>query len=114
MVNVFTNGFDVDVKCVKNVVATTLKRHNVTANYEVNVNFVTPAEMTKLHDKKAHDVLSFPLIDPSTSSGRFAVGPDGVTRLGDIVVLGNLPVSKRDELIAHSCLHLLGIHHDWV
>lgn len=104
MVNVFPNGFDVDVKCVRDVVAAALKQHKVTANYEVNVNFVTPAEMTKLHDKKAHDVLSFPL--------EKEVGPDGVIRLGDIVVLGKLSPQKRDHWVAHACLHLLGIHHN--
>lgn len=104
MVKVFANGFDVDVKCIRDMVARTLKQHKVTANYEVNVNFISETEMKKLHDKKAHDVLSFPL--------EKEVGPDGVTRLGDIVVLGKLSPQDRDKWIAHACLHLLGIHHN--
>lgn len=112
MVNVFPNGFAVDAKCVRDVVDRVIKQHGVTGNYEVNVNFVTEQEMSRLHDKKPHEVLSFPLIDPSTGSGRFAAGPDGITRLGDIVVLGKLPPQKRDLWIAHACLHLLGIHHE--
>lgn len=104
MVNVFANGFEVDSQCVVDIVDGQMHDHGLTSNYEVNVNFVSQAEMIKLHDKKHHDVLSFPL--------EKEVGPDGVTRMGDIVVLGTLPAHKRDELIAHSCLHLLGIHHD--
>ena len=104
MVNVFPNGFAVDAKCVRDVVDRVIKQHGVTGNYEVNVNFVTEQEMSRLHDKKPHEVLSFPL-DQET-------GPDGVTRLGDIVVLGTLPPDKRDHWIAHACLHLLGIHHE--
>lgn len=103
MVNVFANGFDVDVACVRDIVDNAIKQHGVSGEYEVNVNFITEIEMAKLHDKKKHEVLSFPL--------EKEVGPDDIIRLGDIVVLGTMPWQKRDELIAHSCLHLLGMHH---
>ncbi len=103
MVNVFANGYEVDERCVKDIVNGSLASHGLSGNFEVNVNFVSKAEMLKLHDKKTHEVLSFPLEQE--------VGPDGVRRMGDIVVLGDLPWEKRDELVAHSCLHLLGIHH---
>ncbi len=103
MVNIFANGFAVDAEYVQKIVDSTLRQHGVQGKYEVNVNFVPLSGMKKLHDKKAHDVLSFPL--------EKEIGPDGVTRLGDIVVLGKLSAAKRDELIVHSCLHLLGTHH---
>lgn len=103
MVNVFANGFDVDVERVQDTVTTALNQHGITGNYEVNVNFITLTEMQNLYDKKPHDVLSFPL--------EKEIGPDGVTRLGDIVVLGSLLPAKRDHWITHACLHLLGIHH---
>ncbi|MDO8488191.1 MAG: rRNA maturation RNAse YbeY [bacterium] len=104
MVSVFTNGFEVDEKCVQDVVESTMSEHGVSGKYEVNVNFVVPDEMQTLYDKQRHDVLSFPLEGET--------GPDGVVRYGDIVVLGTLSASRRDMLIAHSCLHLLGIHHE--
>ena|SRR3989344_1852527 len=103
MVNVFPNGYDIDEDRVRTIVDSTLEQHGITGNYEVTVNFISEAEMQKLYDKEAHDVLSFPLDKE--------LGPDEVTRLGDIVVLGNLSEQKQNELIAHSCLHLLGIHH---
>lgn len=103
MVNIFSNGFKVDKECVQNVVDEVFSKHNASSPYEVNVNFISKSEMKKLYDKKDHDVLSFPLEADK--------GPDGVVRYGDILVLGDLPPQKRDELIAHSCLHLLGIHH---
>lgn len=103
MVNVFANGYEVDEQGVCGIVDSEIHKHGITGNYEVNVNFISEAEMKKLHDKKPHDVLSFPLDKE--------MGSDGVIRLGDIVVLGDLPAGRQVELIAHSCLHLLGIHH---
>ncbi len=104
MVNIYPNGFEVDEQCMQSIVEDEMHKHGIVGNYEVNINFISEAEMLKLHDKKSHDVLSFPLDQQ--------LGPDGVIRLGDIVVLGKLPWQKRDELIVHSCLHLLGIHHE--
>ena len=104
MINIFTNGFEVDEQFVADVVEKVMRQRGVRGIYEVNVNFVTAAEMKQLHDKKAHDVLSFPL--------EKEIGPDGVMRMGDIVVLGTLPATRQDDLIGHSCLHLLGIHHE--
>ena len=104
MVNIFPNGYEVDAKCVSDIVAKAFAPHGIKTDYDVNVNFVSRGEMVKLHDNQDHGVLSFPLeAEP---------GPDGIIRYGDIVVLGSLPPNKRDELIAHSCLHLLGIHHE--
>ena len=51
-----------------------------------------------------HDVLSFPL-DRDTSY------PDGVIRLGDIVVC-ETDMDRFEFLVEHGCLHLLGIHHE--
>lgn len=56
---------------------------------------------------KPTDVLSFPLEDMN-------VGPDGVIRLGDIVIC-KVQAEKKGHtipfLIKHAMLHLLGIHH---
>lgn len=53
------------------------------------------------------DVLSFPLAD-------FTPGPDGVIRLGDIVICQSEAKKKGHTiqfLIKHAMLHLLGVHH---
>ena len=105
-------------KKINDLIEKIVRDHGVKGDYKVNVYEVTEREMrdldkkwmTPLHQKaseghgKLHDVLSFPL--------EKELGPDGVMRLGDIVVLGKLPPVKHNELIAHSCLHLLGIHHE--
>ena len=80
-----------------------VRKHGVVGNYEVNIFIANEAEMKKLLDGKYHDVLSFPL-DRDTSY------PDGIVRLGDIVICNR--EKDIDFLTCHGCLHLLGIHHD--
>lgn len=75
------------------------------------VFFVTAAEIKKLNQRwrglnQPTDVLSFPL--------DFELGPDGVMRLGDIVICRSQAKLKGHRipfLIKHAMLHLLGIHH---
>jgi len=68
------------------------------------------------------DVLSFPQHDQSQSMAPFVDVPDGVLRLGDVVVSypqavveateeNKLVEDKIVELIEHGINHLLGIHH---
>lgn len=104
MVNVFSNGFAVDEQGARDIIVSAVSDHGIKGKWEVSVNFISRSEMLKLHDQKPHQVLAFPLDRE--------VGPDGVIRLGDIVVLGDLPSTQRDKLIAHACLHLLGVHHE--
>lgn len=85
------------------IIDKTVREHGITGEYEVNIFECSEAEMKKLLDGKYHDVLSFPL-DRDTSY------PDGVVRLGDIVICDK---EKDKEFLAHhGCLHLLGIHHN--
>jgi len=56
---------------------------------------------------KSTDVLSFPLED-------YNPGPDGIIRLGDIVICKEQAKIKGHSLaflIRHAMLHLLGEHH---
>lgn len=68
------------------------------------------------------DVLSFPLNDPSQPMSPFVDVPDGVLRLGDVVVSypqavveatdeNKLVDDKVIELVEHGIEHLLGHHH---
>lgn len=85
------------------IIEKTVREHDITGEYEVNVFIATEGEMRKILDGEYHDVLSFPLELDRTY-------PDGVTRLGDIVICDQ---EKDIEFLAnHGCLHLLGIHHE--
>ena len=73
---------------------------------EVSISVVGDRRMRQLNRTyrkidDATDVLSFPLNDPSSASAPFASAPDGVLRLGDVIV----------SLVLHGLDHLLGIHH---
>ena len=95
---------------IEKIIEKTVRGHGIIGDYEVNVYEATEEEIRELdrkwmeQDGELHEVLSFPTED--------GPGPDGVTRLGDIVVLGDLPADRHGELIAHACLHLLGVHHE--
>ncbi len=70
------------------------------------------------------DVLSFPLSDPAYTKGHgFTDAPDGILRLGDIIISYPQAVAQAaeenklvDEVIVflalHGLNHLLGIHHE--
>jgi len=95
---------------------------------EVNVTIVGDRRMHDLNKKyrnidETTDVLSFPLNDASQpSTNPFVEAPDGVLRLGDIVVSFPQAVSEAaaenklvdDQIVflaLHGLNHLLGIHH---
>ena len=75
------------------------------------------------HVDATTDVLSFPLNDPQEDSETpFVDPPDGVLRLGDIIISfpqaveeaaeGNMMVDDQIVILAlHGLNHLLGIHH---
>ena len=86
------------------VIEKTVREHGIMGDYEVGVYEAGEEEMKKLWDGQSHDVLSFPLELDKTF-------PDGVTRLGDIVVC-ETDMDRFDALVRHGCLHLLGIHHE--
>ena len=90
-------------KKIESLIEETVRKHGVPGEYEVNVFECTLSEMKKLLDGKYHDVLSFPL-------DRDTIYPDGIVRLGDIVICDQ--EKDLDFLAEHGCLHLLGIHHE--
>lgn len=85
------------------IIEKTVREHGVVGAYEVNVFVASEEEMKKMLDGQYHDVLSFPLELDRTY-------PDGVTRLGDIVICDQ--EKDIDFLANHGALHLLGIHHE--
>ena len=85
------------------IVEKTVRKHGVLGEYEVNVFLASVEEIKKIFDGKYHNVLSFPLEFDNSY-------PDGITRLGDIVVCDQ--EKDIEKLVEHGCLHLLGIHHE--
>ncbi|OGM04208.1 rRNA maturation RNase YbeY [Candidatus Woesebacteria bacterium RIFCSPHIGHO2_12_FULL_42_9] len=101
------------------------KKQGITSDAEVSVAIVGEAKMlsaTKayLKDGKLHNVLSF---TPEEVKDKFVYPPDGVIRLGEIIVCypvalsearkeGKLINDKVYELLEHGAMHLLGLHHE--
>lgn len=100
----------------------------VTSKAEVSVTIVGDRRMQELNLSyrkldATTDVLSFPQHDPSQPMRPFVDAPDGIMRLGDIVV--SYPEAVREatednklvdekivELVLHGLEHLLGNHHE--
>lgn len=117
--------FPVDRKKVKAAVVAALAGR-LFSDTEVSIAIIGNRRMRQLNRMyrkidETTDVLSFPLNDPATSHA-FADSPDGVLRLGDIIVsypqARNMAVEKGilvDDaivsLVLHGLAHLMGDHH---
>ena len=115
--------YRVNRKRIKATVERVMKENNVTSAGEVSVAVVGDRKMRALNLKyrnldKTTNVLSFPLHE-----GETAFIPKDTVRFGDVVI--SYPVviqeaardemlvdDKIDELLEHSLLHLLGLHHE--
>lgn len=104
----------------------TLKNHGITDNVSVDLSIVGTTKMRSLNSKFRHkdyatDVLSFP-IWPNLATIKEQANNSPIM-LGSIVVC--LPVAEKQAieehksleetvnfLIDHSCLHLMGFHHE--
>jgi rRNA maturation RNase YbeY len=103
------------------------KERGIVSDGEVTVAIVGEAKMLQLakkylkeRGKKPHNVLSF---TPDEVRGVFVYPPDRLIHLGEIILCYPAVVeqSKRQgklidevavELVEHSALHLMGIHHE--
>lgn len=104
-----------------------LAKYKLTDRVEVDVQIVGKRKMTELHQVYMKlpgptDVLSFPLND-ANDDRPFMASPDGILRLGDIVVCYPVAVEEALEkqckvdsqvqfLAEHGLMHLLGFHHE--
>lgn len=100
----------------------------VKSDVELSIIIVGDRRMRELNNNyrkldATTDVLSFPQHDPSQPMKPFVEMPDGILRLGDIVV--SYPEAVREaaedntmvddkiiELVLHGLEHLLGNHHE--
>lgn len=118
------SSYPVKVADIKKKLAKFFVDHGIVSDSEVDIAIVGEAKMlsvgkTYLKDTKLHNVLSF---TPSEVKN-FIFPPDGILHLGEIMVCypevvreanieNKLVNEKVYELIEHSALHLLGIHHE--
>lgn len=134
MVKVFIatgSRFPINRKSIRMVVEKVLKEKNVRVNVAVEVNIVGNRKMRFLNKTyrnmdQATNVLSFPLeytYDEEKRSIGFVNPPDGILRLGSVVVSypqavleaagENCLVDERIAfLVEHGMMHLLGYHHE--
>lgn len=119
--------FPVDAPAIKDAVTKSLDSR-VQSDTEVSISIVGDRRMKELNTiyrkiETTTDVLSFPQNDPSQSMTPFVPHPDGMIRLGDIVVSypqavveareeNMLVLDKIIELVLHGLEHLLGNHHE--
>lgn len=115
--------YPVNRKAIKKTVEAVLGERGVNSNVEVSLSVVGDRKMRTLNKKymkkdETTDVLSFSQIE-----GQGRALPDGVLRLGDVIV--SFPQARRNaakkevlvdeeinSLFRHGLLHLLGIHHE--
>ena len=119
--------FPVDRKKVSDAIVAVLTPQMKRAT-EVSVTIVGDRRMRQLNKQYRNidsttDVLSFPLNDPDEKlEASFVETPDGILRLGDIIVSFPQAVEEAAEenkmvddqivfLVLHGLNHLLGIHH---
>ena len=104
-----------------------LAKYKLVDNVEIDIQVVGKRKMSELHHTYMQlpgptDVLSFPLNDPNDDRP-FLSSPDGILRLGDIVICYPVAVSEALEkqclfdqqiqfLAEHGLMHLLGFHHE--
>lgn len=120
MINVFTKitgKFNLDQASLEMAVVDYLAKMGVAGEAEISLSLVSKTGMGKIAAgfKKQlgdtgpteHEVLAFPL-----GMGETPWNPDGVKRLGDVVLVCPQTQEKLEELAIHGCRHLLGINHE--
>ncbi len=114
--------YKVNRKRIKSTVVSFLQKQGIQGPAEVSVAIVGDRKMRSLNKKhrsldKTTNVLSFSLVEGESTNL-----PGNILRLGDIVISfpqviresaaeDKLVDDKIDELLMHSSLHLLGVHH---
>ena len=119
--------FPFDRTALREHLTKVLAKFRLTDRVEVDIQVVGARKMSELHRvymkiEGPTDVLSFPLND-SADDRPFISSPDGILRLGDIVVCYPIAVQEALEkqcrvdsqiqfLAEHGLMHLLGYHHE--
>ena len=118
----------VDGGWVKRIVPQVLKDEGVAPPYEVGLVFTNSETVKQLNRDyrgvdEPTDVLAFYMLPQKKEAPPFALPPDGVTRLGEVIVSypqaveqareqGHSPERELALLVIHGILHLLGYDHE--
>jgi probable rRNA maturation factor len=118
----------VDEECVRRIAQTVLKAEGVAPPYEVSLVFTDSDKVRQLNRDyrgvdEPTDVLAFHMLPQKGADSSFALPPDGVTRLGEVIISypqaaeqakeqGHSPERELALLAIHGILHLLGYDHE--
>ena len=118
----------VDGVWVKKIVRQILKAEGVAPPYEVSLVFADSETVKQLNRDyrgvdEPTDVLAFYMLPQKEADSSFALPPDGVTRLGEVIISYPQAVEQAREqghstekelalLVIHGILHLLGYDHE--
>jgi len=118
----------VDGGWVKKIVRQILKAERVAPPYEVSLVFADSETVQQLNRDyrgvdEPTDVLAFYMLPQKEADSSFALPPDGVTRLGEVIISypqaaeqakeqGHSPERELALLVIHGILHLLGYDHE--
>jgi probable rRNA maturation factor len=113
---------------VRRIAQTVLKAEGVVPPYEVGLVFTDSETVKQLNRDyrgvdEPTDVLAFHMLPQREVDDSFALPPDGVTRLGEVIISypqavaqakkqGHSPERELALLIIHGILHLLGYDHE--
>jgi probable rRNA maturation factor len=117
----------VDGGWVKKIVRQVLKAEGVVPPYEVSLAFTDSETVQQLNRDyrgvdEPTDVLAFYMLPQKVADVSFALPPDGVTRLGEVIISypqavaqakeqGHSPERELALLVIHGILHLLSYDH---
>ena len=118
----------VDEGWARRIAQTVLKAEGVAPPYEVSLVFTESETVKQLNRDyrgvdEPTDVLAFYMLPQKEADDSFALPPDGVTRLGEVIISypqaaeqakeqGHSPERELALLVIHGILHLLGYDHE--
>jgi probable rRNA maturation factor len=118
----------VDGDWAKRIVRQVLKAEEVAPPYEVSLVFTDSETVKQLNRDyrkvdETTDVLAFYMLPQKRADSSFVLPPDGVTRLGEVIISCPQAVAQAKEyghslkrelalLVIHGILHLLGYDHE--
>jgi probable rRNA maturation factor len=118
----------VDEDWLRRIAQTVLKAEGVDSPYEVSLVFTDSETVRQLNRDyrgvdEPTDVLAFYMLPQKEADSSFALPPDGVIRLGEVIVSyhqaveqarkqGHSPEKELALLVIHGILHLLGYDHE--
>jgi len=118
----------VEENWAKKIAQQVLKAEGIASPYEVSLVFTDSETVQKLNRDyrgvdEPTDVLAFYMLPQKEADSSFALPPDGVTRLGEVIISYPQAAEQAKEqghslekelalLIIHGILHLLGYDHE--